>query len=266
MHNPTAHLEVDSLTVAYNGSAVLRNVSCEIGEGERWALIGKNGAGKSTLIKAIASLLHACAGRITVKGRIVGAYAAKERARLIAYVPQKPEGSIPFTVNDYVMLGRYARQGVFGLPSADDYAAVKQALALCDVENLMCRTINTLSGGEMQRVLLAGAVAQQTPILLLDEPTTFLDPAHEKLFLEALARVQEQCRQTIVMVTHDINVALSLCTHICALKSGEIYYQGTMEEFADRCPGILTDIFGIAFTRFRNERHGGIAYGTWERA
>jgi ABC-type cobalamin/Fe3+-siderophores transport system ATPase subunit len=254
---------IDGITASYNGTAVLSNYSLSIMINQRWAIIGRNGTGKSTLIKIIIGLFEQKRGSVYVNGKDIRKYGAQERARMIAYVPQKPEGVIPYTVHDYVLLGRYAAMGLFALPSETDRKAVLEAIDICDVKHLYERLMSTLSGGELQRVILAGAVAQQTPILLLDEPTTFLDPAHERLFFRALSRVQQERDLTVVMVTHDINTALSTCTHVCALQSGAAAYSGPVELFAAQCPGLLTNIFGVPFERFECESKKLQVFGGW---
>jgi iron complex transport system ATP-binding protein len=256
-------LEIRRLCFGYGERSVLNRVSLQVESGQRWAIIGKNGTGKSTLVKTVAGLLRPVAGRVLVDGRDVAAYSAVHRARTIAYVPQKPEGTIPYTVYDFVMLGRYARLGLFGMPREEDKAAVAEAIDMCDVSSLRQRMMSTLSGGELQRVLLAGALAQNTPLLLLDEPTTFLDPAHERLFLRALELAQKTRSITTLMVTHDINTALTSCTHVLALLDGRALYAGCAGDFSGRCPGILQTVFGIPFSRYHDDGADTEIFGTW---
>ncbi len=243
-------IEVTDLSLGYKGNPVIRDVSLSVKRDEQWAIIGKNGTGKSTFIRAVAGLLPPLGGSVMISGKRIESYHSRARARRIAYVPQKVEAVIPYTVRDFVLLGRYARMGLFGMPGPEDVHAVDDALAVCDVEQLRDRMMNTLSGGEIQRVLLAGALAQESRILLLDEPTTFLDPAHERLFLDALAAARQTKDITTVMVTHDINTALSSCTHVLALLDGTIAFADTVGEFRRSCPDILSKVFGIPFTRF----------------
>lgn len=256
-------IEVSHLAIGYTGRTVLKGVDWKVHEAQRWAVIGKNGAGKSTLVKAIAGLLGTMPGTINVKGKNVAQYSSRERARHIAYVPQKMEVSVPYTVHDFVMLGRYSRMGLFGLPDETDRKAVAEALNLCDVRMLCDRMMNALSGGEVQRVMLAGALAQETELLLLDEPTTFLDPAHERLFLDSLEKAHTDRRIASIMVTHDINAALSSCSHILALIDGTVFFAGDTQKFRQQCPGILKSIFGITFSRFCCTGSEREIYGTW---
>jgi iron complex transport system ATP-binding protein len=256
-------LEVRDVAAGYDGRTVLAGVSFEVQSGERWAVLGRNGTGKSTLVKAIAALLAPRSGSVNVCGTPVRAYSARDRATRIAYVPQKPEATIPYTVYDFVMLGRFPSMGLFGMPTESDHAVVRQSLDFCDVASLADRMMGTLSGGEMQRVLLAGALAQQTPILLLDEPTTHLDPAHERLFFRALHSARQNRDITIVMVTHDINTALTSCTHVLALLQGRVHYSGTVEGFRGQCPAILGTLFGIEFSCYANPANAAEVFGTW---
>ncbi len=258
----TPFVDVSQLSVGYGSRTVLQNINLHVCEGERWAVIGRNGAGKSTLVKALAGLLLPHSGIVRINGKDIKRYSARKRAQYIAYVPQKAEAVIPYTVHDFVMLGRYARMGLLGVPDKEDRKAVSESLAVCDIRGLRNRIMSTLSGGEMQRVLLAGALAQETKLLLLDEPTIFLDPAHEKLFLSALEKAQKNRAIATIMVTHDINSAFFSCTHILALNDGHTYYSGNVESFIDSCPDILRIIYGISFESF-NGSYDNRIFGTW---
>jgi iron complex transport system ATP-binding protein len=263
MNNPAVILEFKDVKATYGALTVLNNVSLDVHRNERWAIIGRNGAGKSTLIKLAAGLLCPVKGSVVVDGIDIKKYSSRTRAQKIAYVPQKPDGIIPYTVHDFVMLGRYSSMGLLGVPSSRDHEAASEAIDICDIGNITDRLMNTLSGGELQRVLLAGAVAQQTPVLLLDEPTTFLDPAHERLFFDALARLHENRDLTIVMVTHDINAAISQCTHIGALLDGQFIFTGTTQDFASRCPDALEEIFSVRFERYTCSSSGTEVFEAW---
>jgi ABC-type cobalamin/Fe3+-siderophores transport system ATPase subunit len=259
-------VEIKDVRATYGDDEVLRGISLAVQRNQRWAIIGRNGAEKSTLIKLVAGLLHPAGGSLSVNGIDIRRYSARNRARALAYVPQKPDGIIPYSVHDFVMLGRYGAMGLLGVPSQTDRGAVGDAIDICDIRHLAGRLMPTLSGGELQRVLLAGAVAQQTQLLLLDEPTTFLDPAHERLSFNALARLHDQRELTIVMVTHDINSAISQCTHIGALLDGRFVFAGTTAEFASRCPEALEEIFDVRFERYVCNARKEAAFGTWGKA
>jgi iron complex transport system ATP-binding protein len=256
-------VEIRDVGVSIDRNEILCGMSLFIGKNERWAVIGPNGAGKSTLIKVIAGLIRPNRGTILLEGSYLRNYNPRKRALAMSYVPQKPDGVIPYTVYDFIMLGRYASMGLLGQPTEEDKKMIDVAAAICDVQHLMMRTMNTLSGGELQRVLLAGAVAQNSSILLLDEPTTFLDPAHERLFFDALERLHENKDLTTIMVTHDINSAMYQCSHIAALRHGKLEYTGTTGEFKSRCPEILEDVFGIPFRQFTCNQRSETVFGSW---
>ncbi len=239
-------IKVENLTFAYTDKTVLRDITLSIGSGERWAVIGKNGVGKSTLIRCIAGLERGNAGTISINGKDVFSYLPRTRAQIISYVPQAQGMIIPFTVYDYVMMGRFPYRGFLASASDSDRQFVSEALELTDTTSLKARPMNTLSGGELQRVLLAGAVSQRTDILLLDEPTTFLDPQHQELIQQTLERIHNEYHSTIVTVTHDINNALYRYDFICALVDGSVYYAGATEQVLNDTSA-LKDVYGIPF-------------------
>jgi iron complex transport system ATP-binding protein len=240
-------ISIVDLTFSYNSSPVLNGVSIQVSAGERWAIIGKNGAGKSTLIRCIAGLETARNGTLKIKNRDLSGYHPRDLAKIISYVPQARERVLPYSVFDYVMMGRFPYQGFMAMPDTADKDVVRAALDLTDCAELSDRLLNQLSGGELQRVLLAGAVSQQTEIMLLDEPTTFLDPLHQALMHKALDRVHREYATTMITVTHDINTALSQSDRILALVKGSAFYAGSTDKFLGRSPGILREIFDIEF-------------------
>jgi iron complex transport system ATP-binding protein len=256
-------VEINDLSASYGTTEVLDKITLGINHGERWAVLGPNGVGKSTLVKLIAGLERISSGTIKVNGVEIRRYKARRRARIMAYMPQKPDGVIPYTVTDYLMLGRYAAMGITAVPSDEDWNAVHEAIAICDIGHIDGRMMPTLSGGEQQRVLLAGAVAQKTPLLLLDEPTTFLDPAHERLFFDAIGRLHAQRELTLIMVTHDVNSALTQCTHILTLRDKKAVFTGSTDEFRDGCPENLNALFGIDFRPYTCVVTKRAVYGTW---
>lgn len=240
-------IDIRDLSVVIDGRAILDGVSAGIGAGERWAVIGKNGAGKTTLIRCLAALQQPSGGAIEVNSHELSRYGAVDLAKVVAYVPQAHRSSIPFRVEDYVLMGRFPHQGFFALPSKRDKQVVGEALELTDTRELSHRDMYTLSGGEIQRVLLAGAVAQHADILLLDEPTTFLDPLHQELIYRALDRVHSEMGTTIVMITHDVNAALTRCSHVLALMDGRAEYGGPASELIAGADTWLERIYGLRF-------------------
>ncbi|MGA3051549.1 MAG: ABC transporter ATP-binding protein [Chitinispirillaceae bacterium] len=256
---PMPLIAVNSLSFGYApGSRALENIFLEVEEKSTWAIIGKNGSGKSTLLKCLCGLLRSRAGAITIQGKPLGSFRPRELAHLIAFVPQAHNRLLPpFSVRDFVMLGRFPFQGFFALPSGKDKTIVDAALQLTDTGALADRILTTLSGGELQRVFLASAVAQKTAILLLDEPMAFLDPMHQELIQRSIDRIHEEFSTTIIAVTHDVNHALNRFTHVCALSLGAPYYEGTCDNFKGSALRLLHDIYSIPFYEIRghDNRH-----------
>ncbi len=216
-------LDVQDLHCAYEPERpVLRGVSLSVHSGERVALIGPNGSGKTTLVKCLNGLLRPTRGLVRLGGRAVASYRPRELARRAAYVPQPMGAGLPFRVRDFVMMGRYAHGSGAGAPSAEDRRAVDHALELTGTWDLRERIHATLSGGERQKVMLAAALAQETPLLLLDEPSAFLDPGHQHEFDGILLAVNRRRGATILSVTHDLNRALLAHDRIVGLCGGVV--------------------------------------------
>jgi iron complex transport system ATP-binding protein len=250
-------IDIKNLSFAYGEKSVLRDICFSIQSGETWSIIGKNGAGKSTLIKCIAGLNPVGSGTIFIYNIDLARMKPRDRARVISYVPQAATRSLaPYTVFDYVMLGRFPYQGIMAIPDENDRKIVSDAIRLSDVESLSDRLMTTLSGGELQRVFLAAAVAQRTRILLLDEPSTFLDPLHQELMRKTLRRIHDEFGTVIVTITHDVNVAITNSTNVMALESGGLFFAGPVKDFTARCPDVLEDIFSIRFEKTRCETTG----------
>ena len=241
-------INIKKLSFAYQQDKnVLNDISLSIESGERWAIIGKNGAGKSTLIRCIAGLEKDFSGSVKIKDTDVISYSTRELAKIVTYVPQAQGISIPFTVHDYVMMGRFPYQGFMAAATENDKAYVKEALELTDTVSFADRPMSQLSGGELQRVLLAGAVSQRTEVLLLDEPATFLDPLHQELIHKTLERIHDEYKCTIITITHDVNTALFRYQNVLALVNGSVYFSGTSEKLMENYSLALKDIYGISF-------------------
>lgn len=247
-------ISVKALSFHYTENIpVLNNVSFEVEGKETWAIIGKNGCGKSTLLKCIGNLLHTRSGSIVLEGKKITDYHSKELAKLIAYVPQASNRPLPpYSVGEFVMLGRFPYQGFFGVPGTQDRRIAEAVLQLTDTDTLADRLLYTLSGGELQRVFLAAAVAQKTGILLLDEPMSFLDPLHQAMMQRSLDRIHEEFAVTIMTVTHDINCALNRFSHICALINGTPFYIGTTDRFKENAHNLLREIYSITFSEIKS--------------
>ncbi|MGA2507170.1 MAG: ABC transporter ATP-binding protein [Chitinispirillaceae bacterium] len=247
-------INVSSISFRYSENVtVLNDVSFDVQEKETWAIIGKNGSGKSTLLKCIGGLLPACGGFVSIHGKPVTSYRSKELAKLIAYVPQAGNRTLPpYSVREFVMLGRFPYQGFFALPGKQDREIVEAVLRLTDTDLLADRSLHTLSGGELQRVFLAAAVAQKTAILLLDEPMAFLDPLHQAMMQRSLDRIHDEFAVTMVTVTHDVNLALNRCSHICALGNGKPFFIGTSDFFKENAIKLLLEVYSITFSEIKN--------------
>jgi iron complex transport system ATP-binding protein len=214
-----------SLAAGYGARAVLRGVDLELEPGRLIALVGPNGAGKSTLLRALAGLIRPTAGAVTLGGIDVTTLSRAALASRIAVVPQTFDTLFPFTVREIVALGRSARLGLFARPSPADASAVARAIVDQDLVALADRRLDALSGGERQRVVLAMAMAQAAGVLLLDEPTAHLDPAHQRSILRTVGELARSGGVTVLAVLHDLNLA-ALADRIVVLDGGRIVADG----------------------------------------
>ena len=219
-------LEARDLVVRYGGSPpALDGVSCAVAGGRLLAVVGPNGSGKTTLVRALSGLVRAERGEVKVDGRPLAAWTRSALAQALAVVSQGEEVTFPLRVGETVMLGRYARLGPLASPSGADRAAVSEAMTRCDVAGLADRTIDTLSGGEWQRVRIARALAQRPRVLVLDEPTTSLDVRHEMELFELVRRLVDGGLAGLV-ITHHINLAARFADRILLLSGGRVVGEG----------------------------------------
>ncbi|MCL2690541.1 MAG: ABC transporter ATP-binding protein [Chitinispirillia bacterium] len=241
-------LEAKNLFFAYKGKTVLENISLTINNGETWAVIGRNGAGKSTLLKCLCALLKPSSGSIFIDGISISKLSPKEIAKIIAYVPQGSAITAPpFTVREYVMMARFPYRTFASLPSKDDKKRVDESLSLTGIGHLSDRMMDTLSGGELQTALLAGAIAQGTSFLLLDEPTTYLDPCHQENIRTVIERIRARGDTSVITVTHDVNFALSCHDSILALVNAKTEFCGKKKLFCIDASEHLSKIFSVKF-------------------
>ncbi|SOC50135.1 iron complex transport system ATP-binding protein [Blastococcus aggregatus] len=223
----TTHtLVAEELTLAYGERTVIEGLDLAVPAGRITAIVGANASGKSTLLRSMSRLLAPRAGRVLLDGRAVHRMPAKELARTLGLLPQSPIAPEGITVSDLVGRGRHPHQGVFSRWSREDDAAVAAALEATSTTELAERAVDELSGGQRQRVWIAMALAQQTDLLLLDEPTTFLDVSHQIEVLDLLTDLNRVRGTTIVMVLHDLNLAARYADHLVALESGRIHAAG----------------------------------------
>ncbi|MDP2983452.1 MAG: ABC transporter ATP-binding protein [Candidatus Latescibacter sp.] len=238
-------ISIRNYSFSIGDKRILFDVSLSVKEGEFLSVIGPNGAGKSTLIKCLIRINTGGKGEISLAGKPLELYSQKALARLLGYVPQTDGRSLPFTVEEFVMMGRYPYLSPFTPISHKDEQAVQDALDITGTGRLAERVMNTLSGGERQNVLIAAALAQGARILLLDEPTTFLDPKHVADVHRILKRTNRERGFTIVMVTHDINAAALLSDRIAILKEGRMAFEGLPGEVMQN--DILSRIYDKPF-------------------
>ena len=223
-------LEVRDAVVRYGaGRPALERVSCAVRGGELLAVVGPNGSGKTTLVRVVSGLLRPESGEVMVHGRPLAGWTRAALAGVLAVVPQGEAVTFPLRVDETVMLGRYARLGPLAAPGPADRAAVAEALARCDVAGLGERTIDTLSGGEWQRVRLARALAQEPRILVLDEPTTSLDVRHEMELFELIRRLVDGGLAGLV-ITHHLNLAARYADRMLLLSTGRVAGEGRPAE------------------------------------
>ena len=223
-------IQIDHLSHAFDARPVLEDVSLAIGGGDFFVVIGPNGSGKTTLMKLICGLLRTGPGRIRVFDRDIRSYSHRSLARRIAYVPQSLEVSFPFTVAEAVLLGRAPHQNVLGLPRAADLEAAGRAMATTGVAHLAGRKLDQLSCGEQQRVSIARALCQEPEILLLDEPTASLDLANQVRLMDLMERLKRETGLTVVMVSHDVNLAAMYADRLLLLSNGRVARMGSPAE------------------------------------
>jgi len=238
-------IEAADVSFAYerHGRAVLDRVSLSIARGSIVGLLGPNGSGKTTLLRALSGTIVPDAGRITLDGRPISTLSRRELARRIAVVPQETHSAFDFSALDIVLMGRYPHLGAFELEGADDLAIARRAMAATATETLEDRRFATLSGGEKQRIVIASALAQASDVLLLDEPTASLDIAYQLEIAMLLTRLNRDRGTTMVVSTHDLNLAAALCTELVLLRNGRVLTQDTIG--AALTPANIRALYGI---------------------
>lgn len=250
----TARLQARALTTGYGERRVIENLDIDVPDGSFTVIIGPNGCGKSTLLRSLARLIAPVAGAVLLDGTDIARTRTKDLARQIGLLPQSsiaPEG---ITVIDLVTRGRHPHQGLLRRWSTQDEDAVRAALERTRLTELSTRVVDELSGGQRQRVWIAMALAQETPLLLLDEPTTYLDIAHQIDVLDLCTSLHREGR-TLVAVLHDLNQAARYATNLVAMKEGRIVAQGAPADIVTA--DIVHDVFGVRARVVADPETGG---------
>ena len=227
-------LVVENLHFAYNNKSILDGVDLRARVGEFVGVVGPNGVGKTTLMRLISGVLDPTAGSITIGGADLSTLKPAQRARLVSVVPQNPQLPLGFNVADLVLMGRNPYLKLLQWEGRRDLEIVIRAMDLTDTAHLADRSIATLSGGESQRALVAMALAQETPVMLLDEPTSSLDLAHQTGIMDLVRGVQQQRGGTIVVAMHDLTLAAQYCDWLLMLAEGRVYAAGPPEAVLTR--------------------------------
>ncbi len=223
-------LEVQNITIGYGVCEVVKDISFTLRSGEILAIVGANGAGKTTLLKSLNSTLPLMKGLILLDEKPLGNYSRREIARKITVIAQENETKFPIKVLDFILSGRFAHGGNFGWETEKDLRIALNSLEICDLKSYENRMMNQLSGGERQRVILARALATEANILLLDEPTTNLDLAHQALMFRLVKERCKGCESSAIIITHDLNLASEFADEILLLKCGQMIAKGTPEQ------------------------------------
>ena len=235
-------ITADKLTLGYAGKVVAQDLSLTIPSGHFTAIIGPNGCGKSTLLKTLCRILKPLQGEILLDGQAIQRYPAKALAQRIGLLPQTASAPEGISVSELVSRGRYPYQSWLKQWSDTDQQAIEQAIRLTGLTELIDRVVDELSGGQRKRVWIAMVLAQQTPFILLDEPTTYLDITHQIELLELFSALHQQGR-TFVAVLHDINQACRYATHLIAMRDGRIVAEGVPSQIVT--PELMKTVFDL---------------------
>jgi len=238
-----AALAMERLRFAYGRTPILAGLDLTVPAGTITGVLGPNGSGKTTLVRLASAALHPSAGRIALFGDDLASLPARERARRVAVVPQETHPVFEFTVEQIVRMGRAPHLGFLGLEGPRDRKIAREAMELCAVVHVAERSFRALSGGERQRVMLARALAQEARLLLLDEPTAFLDLKHRLAVYALLGRLHREHGLTVVVVSHDINLAARHCDRLVLLRCGAIAADGSPAEVLR--PGPIRSVYEV---------------------
>ncbi|MEV3963949.1 ABC transporter ATP-binding protein [Nocardia sp. NPDC050193] len=241
---PISVLRAENLTLGYDGADVVADLTFDVPAGAVTSIIGPNGCGKSTLLRGLGRLMAPRSGRVLLDGKPIHTLPTRQVARRISILPQSPTAPAGLTVADLVARGRHPRQRWYEQFSALDEATLRHVLDSTGMLDLAGAGLDRLSGGQRQRAWISMTLAQETDILLLDEPTTYLDLAHQVDLLKLIVRLNREHNRTILMVLHDISLAARYSDHLVVMKNGSIVAQGAPGQVAR--PDVLRDVFGLA--------------------
>lgn len=242
-----AIIKAQNISVSINEKEIVHSISLDIPEGKVTAIIGPNGCGKSTTLKALSRILP-YKGSVTFKGQEMSTLSQREFAKCLAILTQSPQAPSDLTVNDLVEMGRFPHRGFLGRAGKDDKEHVEWALEQTGVKDMRYRLLNTLSGGERQRAWIAMALAQRPEVLLLDEPTTYLDICHQLEIMQLIGRLNQELGLTVVMVVHDLNHAIMYADHVVVVKSGQLVTSGAPREIITA--DLLAEVFRVKADEF----------------
>jgi iron complex transport system ATP-binding protein len=223
-------INVKNLSHSFGEALVLKNISFQVPQRDFFIIIGPNGSGKTTLMKVLSGILKPQNGELKILNRPIDQYHRKALAKTIAFVPQMTFADFPFTVTEIVLMGRSPYLGILGLEQENDLEVANQAIAFTGLENLAHRKLDQLSGGEQQRVFIARAICQEPDIILLDEPTASLDLAYQVRIMDLMEKLKTEKGITVVMVSHDVNLAAMYADHLMLLHKGQVVCQGLPDE------------------------------------
>jgi len=238
-----AILEARNLTICIENKLIIDNLTLAVPSGKITAILGPNGSGKSTLLKALSRVLQPQAGQVYFDGRNLAGIGGRELARRLSVLPQSPQSPPDLSVRDLVEHGRFPHRSWWKGLASEDQGIVNWALTQTGIHDMAERLVSTLSGGERQRAWIAMALAQQPQVLLLDEPTTYLDICHQLEIMQLVAQLNRENNITVVMVLHDINQAAQYADHIAVLRDGAIFAAGVPEQVVTKA--MLRDVFRV---------------------
>lgn len=248
-------LKATNLGIRYGEEAIIDSLNMQVNPGQITSILGPNGCGKSTLLKALARQLRHHEGTVYLNGKNVRDWQARTFARQLAYLMQSHEYTGELNVRNLVMFGRFPHQGLFKTISENDRQIVEWALTITGIKSLEHRIVSTLSGGERQKAWMAMALAQQPKVLLLDEPTTYLDINHQLEIMELVKELNRSCQMTVMMVLHDLNHACTYSDQIVMMHKGKIYACGTPREVMNE--EVIQDVFGVR-ARIEHDSESGV--------